>query len=140
MLLYDDNEFDDTKNWKILVPTIKLNSSQIHKGLMINFSDNLQACYAYAVIFICRFVWRLCYRIISLIKTLTFTFSFFISSIYLVRHCSILLRSKFCLYVNKFFRKKIQKSSTWFRGGYSRFFSYLRKVGIYAISAVLVGI
>ena len=49
LLLYDNDKFDDTKNRKVLMSTIKS-----IKNLKSNFSDNLPACYAYAVIITCR--------------------------------------------------------------------------------------
>ena len=67
---------------------------------MSNISDNLPACYACAVIFICRFAegfvlpfqevsfYTLFYfTIFSLIIILTFTLPLFRSSFYLIGHC-----------------------------------------------------
>ena len=53
---------------------------------MSNFSDNLLACYAYAVIFICRFV-EGHVRIFPLAIFLTVTFPLFRSGIYILGHC-----------------------------------------------------
>ena len=81
-----------------------------------SFSDNLPACYAYAVNFTCCFAegfvfpfQRVCFRYFTafyLIKVLTLTFPLFRSTIYLVGHCSMFFTFIFCFCVNDLFRKK----------------------------------
>ena len=45
LVLFARDKFDDTKNEK---------KKMVHRGLMSNVSDNLQACYTYTVIFTCQ--------------------------------------------------------------------------------------
>ena len=78
LLLYGNDEFDDTKNRIVLMSTIRL--IKIHRGLKSNFSENLPACYAYAVIIICRLAedFVLPFQIVSF--TRYFTLGFFLWS------------------------------------------------------------
>ena len=92
-------------------------SLKIPRSLMSNLCDKLPVCYAYAVIFICRFAKGFVlpfqrasftllffFRIVPLNKILTFTFPLFRSSLCLVRRCSMFfLYFIFYFCVNKMF-------------------------------------